>query len=416
MGEWTLPSEAQVELYKIKEELKRLDLSERIQPRLRGGYWRQFLAKYPEAARIYRRMLRVSDKVAALERKKHPEAPKARKALLKGQANDALWHGVFGGIYLPHLRYAVGKELISAENICHHALKNPSHYEKDDSDMVIENGFLRCQISAELGGAISTLDVRAKGINLVDTIARRLEPYHIRMLEASTVNQDNHASIHERLELKEPDLAQKLAQDNHQRFCFIDRFLKSNFALEDLRYNREVEVGDFLNNDYFLLNDSKDSLEFKRTGTVKQKSLTLFKTFIFSQNSMEFKVKYGFKCDIKGLEDIWFAPELNINLMAPDAPDRFFLLNGEKFPGNNLGSTGDYSGILTLSLVDEYLKIRVDITAQSKPRWLWYPVESISLSEAGIERIYQGSAIHPLWKLQDICRTETEIKMNIKIW
>jgi len=33
--------------------------------------------------------------------------------VLRGQGNDAYWHGVFGGIYAPHLRTEIWRNLIS---------------------------------------------------------------------------------------------------------------------------------------------------------------------------------------------------------------------------------------------------------------------------------------------------------------
>ena len=35
--------------------------------------------------------------------------------LYRGQANDAYWHGLFGGLYLPHLRRAVWNALVELE-------------------------------------------------------------------------------------------------------------------------------------------------------------------------------------------------------------------------------------------------------------------------------------------------------------
>ena len=39
----------------------------------------------------------------------------ARTELYKGECNDPLWHGVFGGLYLPHLREASYEHLLKAE-------------------------------------------------------------------------------------------------------------------------------------------------------------------------------------------------------------------------------------------------------------------------------------------------------------
>src|SRR5260370_9202042 len=67
-------------------------------------------------------MLRVSARIAATparpERAKSPdELPQARDLLLRAQCNDAYWHGIFGGIYAPHLRTDPWRNLIRAEAI-----------------------------------------------------------------------------------------------------------------------------------------------------------------------------------------------------------------------------------------------------------------------------------------------------------
>src|SRR2546428_86521 len=84
---------------------------------LRGGFWRTFLVKYPEVADTYWKMLRLSGAVrGALARAPHDgRLTEAQVALWRGQANDAYWHGVFGGCYLPHLRRAVKSALLECE-------------------------------------------------------------------------------------------------------------------------------------------------------------------------------------------------------------------------------------------------------------------------------------------------------------
>jgi len=37
--------------------------------------------------------------------------------LYRGQCNCPYWHGVFGGMYLPHLRSALYRELIKADKL-----------------------------------------------------------------------------------------------------------------------------------------------------------------------------------------------------------------------------------------------------------------------------------------------------------
>src|SRR5258708_40086738 len=75
-------------------------------------------------------MLWVSKKVhqAASQQMTETERPSGRAqkmldALWAGQCNCAYWHGVLGGLYLPHLRQAVYRHLLEAENLADKAGK-----------------------------------------------------------------------------------------------------------------------------------------------------------------------------------------------------------------------------------------------------------------------------------------------------
>ncbi|HMO34553.1 MAG TPA: DUF1925 domain-containing protein, partial [Gemmatales bacterium] len=61
-------------------------------------------------------MIEVSDHLAAAAG--NPSIENAILELYRGQCNCPYWHGAFGGLYLPHLRQAIYKHLISADNAC----------------------------------------------------------------------------------------------------------------------------------------------------------------------------------------------------------------------------------------------------------------------------------------------------------
>src|SRR3990172_3719602 len=59
---------------------------------------------------------------------------------------------------------------------------------------------------------------------------------------------------------------------------------------------------------------------------------------------------------------------------------------------HGLGSTGVTDNLTHFSATDGYGGLRLVFTV-SRPVTLWrYPVETVSLSEAGVEKIYQGSS------------------------
>ena len=113
MTEWALPAdEAPVfrRLVAAADEAK--SPSTRF---LRGGLWRNFQARYREINDLHKQMLRVSGAVNAM-----PAGPARERALdhlYRAQSNDCYWHGLFGGIYIVHMRMATHAELIAADDL-----------------------------------------------------------------------------------------------------------------------------------------------------------------------------------------------------------------------------------------------------------------------------------------------------------
>ena len=85
---------------------------------MRGGFWRSFQVNYREINDLHKQMLRVSRKVEALDAPASMQTRLARirDHLYQGQSNDCYWHGLFGGIYLSHMRLATLEHLIAAED------------------------------------------------------------------------------------------------------------------------------------------------------------------------------------------------------------------------------------------------------------------------------------------------------------
>ena len=111
MGEWALPPGQSARLAHLKHELEGGPYAAVI-PFIRGGFWRHFLVKYDEINTLRRLALRAGAKVRAMP----PGADKTRALdeLWSGEGNCPYWHGVFGGVYLPHIRGAAFSHLIAA--------------------------------------------------------------------------------------------------------------------------------------------------------------------------------------------------------------------------------------------------------------------------------------------------------------
>ena len=88
--------------------------------------------------------------------------------------------------------------------------------------------------------------------------------------------------------------------------------------------------------------------------------------------------------------------EMVFNLLAPDAPDRYFQSPDGR---QALEFKGELRG-KEISIADEWQRVRIAFSGTPQPRWWIVPIETISQSESGFERVYQGSAILAVWNLE----------------
>ena len=176
MEHWSLPPAAQRALTKLENDLgpKHLAASASF---VRGGHWHHFLVKYAEANRMHKTMLALS----TLSRSRG-DPPEARRAIGRAQCNDAYWHGVFGGLYLPHLRNAIWRQLAIAERVLRQG--ESLAYEELDLDydgypeLWVHSSQFSALISPHRGGAIEVLTHFNDLTNLADVLTRRREAYH----------------------------------------------------------------------------------------------------------------------------------------------------------------------------------------------------------------------------------------------
>ncbi len=177
MEAWALPEDAAARLAGLEKELGPERLAGPDGALVRGAHWRSFLVKYPEANRMHKKMLALS----ALCRGRG-DPPAVRRAIGRAQCNDAYWHGVFGGLYLPHLRAAVWRNLAAAEAELRRG--EPVSFEELDFDgdgqreVWIHSGSFSAVLSPARGAALEELTPFGRELNLADTLTRRREVYH----------------------------------------------------------------------------------------------------------------------------------------------------------------------------------------------------------------------------------------------
>jgi 4-alpha-glucanotransferase len=243
MEGWALPADAATRLAALERDLGEARLAGPDGALVRGGHWRNFLVKYPEANRMHKKMLALS----ALCRDRG-DPPVARRAIGRAQCNDAYWHGVFGGLYLPHLRAAIWRNLASAERELRQGeplLAEQLDLDGDGSlEIWIHSSSFSALVSPKRGGVIEEYTPFESGVNYADVLTRRREVYHEagRDEAKAALASDGTPSIHD-LE-RASRLEQLPPVDQVDRALFVDRVLARDGTLEVASWARaEFDVG-----------------------------------------------------------------------------------------------------------------------------------------------------------------------------
>jgi alpha-amylase len=422
MMEWALPPSAAGEFKACLEESERMPSGERFRRFLRGGLWRTFLAKYAESNQLQKFMLALSQRLEAT-RLANPQGREAARLLneaenhlLAGQCNDPYWHGIFGGLYAPHLRSSVLRHLIQAEVLLDRLegpRKTPSiRIETEDFDVdgreevLVRHSMFGMVLRPADGGTVSSLRFKPANTELVNSLTRRPEAYHDLVRQkviAHDAPQEGPASIHDRVLSKEENLEALLRYDHYPRHAFRTYVFPATKNWEDfdclrLDENRELAGGPWklatakaksgtfeLRHEAVLPFEGND-VPLRAPKTLKTRA---------AGKSWRVECQTSLTADETCPVPLALGVELILNLLAPDAPDRYFLANEVRRPLEFKGEIETPQ----LLMVDEWQQVKISLDARPQPRWWIVPVETISQSESGFERVYQGSAILVVWKI-----------------
>jgi alpha-amylase len=429
MSEWVLPPDETPVFERLLERARALNLPDARF--LRGGFWRNYAARYREINDLHKQMLRASEKVDLM-----PEGPTVGTALdhlFQGQSNDCYWHGLFGGVYIVHMRMATLSHLIAAEDLADSAQvaagRRPYGARLVDTDLDGTDEVLvtlpgqTVILDLAEGGAVSTWDLRASRIALASVLRRRPEAYHARLIahdlaaakEALGAEAGDGAapdesaepkSIHEVVNVKEAGLAGFLHYDRHERRSGLVHLLPADGStavggLVDATYR---ELGDFTEGQFKLETLSEARVNLSRLGIVATdagpRPLVVDKAFRFAGGRANPILELSTTLENPGDQAVEFelAIEWNVNLLGGGHnPAAYYLASGaERTPHDGRGEVEEAGSIV---FGNEYEGVRVEAQIEPAARLTWYPVETVSNSEGGFERVYQGSSLLFRWPI-----------------
>ncbi|UCF82879.1 MAG: DUF1926 domain-containing protein [Desulfobacteraceae bacterium] len=406
MSEWALPAKQGETLERIINSLKAEGRWEQWRPFVRGGIWDNFLVKYDEANRMHKKMLFLSHRVS--------QEKEARKFLWRAQCNCAYWHGVFGGLYLGHLRRTVYQNLIQAQaRLMAECNKDIQLFQLDlDKDgreeILAWSPTMSLGLDPGKGGGLFEICHLPRAVNLSDTLTRRPEAYHHRLHEipqSQGERTDGIESIHDMTQLKDGDLERSLVLDRYTRISLLDHFLAPDTTVEDYAINEYNEVGDFVEGEFLvekaLVSAGQAIVEMTRIGQIGSLNLTVKKSVKVGTEA-RLVINYEFECPESESTSILHGCEFNLNLYSDQDPKRYYFV-----PDANLrrevSETGHEDNLKRFELVNESDQLNTAF-AFCHPVSVWFfPLMTVSQSEEGFERTYQGSSllfVHPVELIQ----------------
>jgi len=416
MMQWALPTAAGKILAAEIEQQKAQDRWDSIEPFLRGISWRNFLVKYPESDRMHKKALWVSRKV---DKMFGPTRANAQEALWKGQCNCGYWHGIFGGLYLNHIRSAIYENLLEAEVMAateEHAGRpfiqvQAMDYDLDGhAEILVSSDNLNLYFKPALGGALFELDYLPRRLNLLNTLTRREETYHQAIRELAA-NQDRESGrdLGEQVpgRPKESGLEKRLAYDWYQRLGMIDHFIAAEDTLETFSACAHDEKGDFVNQPYdYRLHEEHDqaTIAMVRNGGIwidnSFRPLKVEKEINLRSGQDLFTISHRITNPTDQPMKLRFAVEWNLNLPGGVSPLCGIMSANRKEIQHALDARLEKTDITRLAVRDGWRGCEFQLEFSEKADSWIFPIETVSQSEGGYERTYQSTVILPIWSLE----------------
>jgi len=363
-----------------------------------GGYFRQFLTRYPESNLMYAKMQYTHVLVNQIRGDKYRKQA-AREELWKGQCHSAYWHGHHCGIYSNRLRKHVFRSLIEAEKKTReHGIFIPSVVTFDfDMDGLEEFLYQGQEINAYVhaeGGVLFELDYLPTSWNYLDTLARRRESYHTPEAEAR-------------------------GYDEFPRKSFVDHFFSTDATVDEFDRAVTEELGSFPSVLYDRADGKRDAhvIALSSQGTVKQgkelRSLQITKHYRFRKSAVE--VDYTITSTDDKRTEASFSPELNLAFLSHAADSlRVFSQAGKAAPREIGPELQTLPAARELRFDDLVNATTITLGfSQESETWI-LPVETVSQDGDTQHASYQSTSVVPRFPINLDPGAHISLKISVK--
>jgi alpha-amylase len=272
------------------------------------------------------------------------------------------------------------------------------------------------------GAGIGGWDVRAARHALAAVLRRRPEAYHGTLREheakiaapapaaaapgsrasgepgsAAADTGSAPSSIHELVMVKEPGLADRLHYDDHERRSALVRFLDPATTPGAYAVAAEREIADFRDGEFAVDHLAPGQVSLSRNGNVLGQPVGLSKTIRLEGGRLDPVLIVELEIRHRGTRavDARLGIELGVHLLGGGGnPQAWYDVAGHRSAHDG---SGQAAGIESIAYGNDWVGIAVTAHAEPAADAWWSPIETVSNSESGFERVYQGSALLVSW-------------------
>jgi hypothetical protein len=275
------------------------------------------------------------------------------------------------------------------------------------------------------GATASSLRFQPANVELINSVMRRPELYHdlVRKHVTSQISAfEGPTSIHDETLAKASHLDSLLRYDRYARHCFRSYVFPSSKTWKDFEFLGLAENETFAHGAWqaTTLRGPGAVIEFRNATEISVNGCEMRVDALKTLTSRVSGSTWNLECrsllntSLPCPSGMALGVELVLNFLAPDAHDRYFLSRDVRHPLQFRGELGSAQ----VTVVDEWQRVKVTLEARPDASWWILPIETISQSELGFERVYQGSAIMAVWKIDPLSwrNVNCVLEMEIAPW
>ena len=346
---------------------------------------------------MHKRMLALSDRLAALPSVTggnpcgNGRTAALTDHLYRAQANDAYWHGLFGGLYLPHLRREVYGNLLKLEAALDAVAPRPPLAVGDpDFDGVREvflgNADVQAVVKLDAHAALCELDAYGLAHNFGDVLTQRAEHYYRKLNVAPVAAEEGAgiASAHDRVAFKDAIGPADIAPDARPRRLFADAWHRLDGETAWPQYAAGAFKAPLMN---AVFTSPLDGGEISKIITLAGRTL---------------QVAYR----LRNVPGGRFSVELNLAMPSCDGYTGRYILADGSIPCG-FGQALNLAVSQRLTLDDRVLGGSLVLSASRPVDIKARPHYTVSQSEAGFEKIMQAACLTLSWPIDAVVQELT---------